>query len=73
MSHRKRRNERGLVHLEHYTGLNGNLDAAKFVLQDFIVDIRSGIEALFRKARNNTALRQHIKSNLNTRPPLGIV
>jgi hypothetical protein len=73
LTHRRRRNQIGVVHLENYAGLNGNLDSAQFVLQDFISDIRTAINALFLAARNDTHLRQVIRSNLSTQPPLNIV
>lgn len=73
LSHKKRRNSQRPIHLSSYTGINGNLDAALFVLQDFIIDIKHAINMLFRRARNNTPLRQAIRQNLKNQPPLGIV
>jgi hypothetical protein len=73
LSHKKRRTSTEPIHLSNYRGVDGSLDAAHFVLQDFITDIQSGIEMLFLRAQNDTVLRQAIKANLEAQPPLVLV
>lgn len=57
-------------HLDNYKGKDGNQDAALFVLQDFIKDIRKALKALFKDAETDSALGEHILKNLSDCPPL---
>lgn len=69
LSH-KRKGKRGGKHLGNYKGKDGTLDAARFVLQDFIVDIRKALKKLFKAAMATSTLGEHILANLATCPPL---
>lgn len=73
LSHKKRRNSTSPIHLSNYEGIKGRLDAALFVLQNFIQDIRLAINKLFKSAQSDKTLREAIRDNLKAQPPLGLV
>ncbi len=64
ITHKKSGNE----HLSNY-----DKDAACFVAESFIEDIRTAVENIFDKANEDEALRKRIENVVNVRPPLELV
>lgn len=57
-------------HLSNHEGIRKNLDAALFVAEDFISDIKKTIKKIFNDAKSNTVLEQNILNWINANPPI---
>ena len=70
---------RGSIVICHASSRNEHLsnfktqDAACFVAEPFVADIRAAIEKIFATANNDESLRERIEQVVNARPPLGLV
>jgi hypothetical protein len=69
LCHRAEADERGLKHLSHYAGLR-NLDAALFVIEDFLDDLLAVNDLIYNKAVNDGTLRGKIEGWLKASPPI---
>lgn len=59
----------GNEHLSNYE----RQDAACFVAEPFVADIRKAIEKISEKANDDESLRERVEQVVNARPPLGLV
>src|SRR4030042_1801230 len=59
----------GLKHLSPYSGPR-NLDAALFVIEDFLDDLLAVNELIYKKAVNDSKLREKIEGWLRVSPPI---
>ena len=68
--HTEAARDRGLSHLEVYLGLNGKLDAALFVAEDFLNDTKIAAYDLLQKATVGSQLESNILSWFGSYPPI---
>jgi hypothetical protein len=57
-------------HLSNYVGIRSNLDAALFVAEDFISDIKATVKKIFNDAKVNAPLEQNILNWIKDHPPI---
>lgn len=57
-------------HLDNHEGKNKNLDAALFVAEDFINDIKTAVKKIFNDAKSDVLLEQNILNWINDHPPI---
>jgi len=64
------RNNKDGEHLDNHEGIRKNLDAALFVAEDFINDIKTTVKKIFNDAKNGVLLEQKILKWINEHPPI---
>ncbi len=69
LCHRKEAEENGLRHLSLYFG-TGTSGAVLFVAEDFVADITSVVGEIFRRAKDDPALKKNIENWLRDHPPI---
>jgi hypothetical protein len=69
LCHKAEADKKGLKHLSHYAGPR-NLDAALFVIEDFLDDLLAVNELIYNKAVNDSTLRGKIEGWLRVSPCL---
>ena len=69
LCHKAEADQKGLKHLSHYAG-SWNLDAALFVIEDFLDDLLAVNELIYNKAVNDSKLREKIENWLRVSPPI---
>lgn len=57
-------------HFCNHAGISKDLDAALFVAEDFINDIKTAVKKIFNDARNNAGLKQNILNWIHDHPPI---
>jgi len=67
LCHKAEAVEKGLKHLSHYVGPR-NLDAALFVIEDFLDDLIEVNELIYKKATTDSTLRGNIERWLRSSP-----
>jgi hypothetical protein len=69
LCHKTEADQKGLKHLSHYAGPR-NLDAALFVIEDFLDDLLVVNELIYNKAVADRTLRDKIEGWLKVSPPI---
>jgi len=69
LCHKAEADQKGLKHLQHYTGPR-NLDAALFVIEDFLDDLLAVNDLIYKKAVGDGTLRDKIEGWLRVSPPI---
>jgi hypothetical protein len=69
LCHKAEAEQKGLKHLSHYSGPQ-NLDAALFVIEDFLDDLLAVNELIYNKAANDSKLQKKIEDWLRVSPPI---
>lgn len=57
-------------HLDNHEGIRKDLDAALFVAEDFINDIKTAVKKIFNDAKSDVLLEQNILKWINQYPPI---
>jgi len=57
-------------HLSNHVGIRNNLDAALFVAEDFMSDIKATVKKIFNDAKSDAALEQNILNWIKDHPPI---
>jgi hypothetical protein len=69
LCHKTEADQKGLKHLSPYAGPR-NLDAALFVIEDFLDDLLAVNELICKRADNDDKLREKIENCLRVSPPI---
>lgn len=72
LCHKCEADTKNLHHLQNYYGINGDVDSALFVAEDFVCDIRNAINSIFVCAKTypSCLLASNIESWLSICPPV---